>query len=734
MTENVQNRVRFGPFEADLRTHELWKGGIRLRLSGQPFQVLEMLLDKPGELVTRDELRLRMWPGDTFVDFSHGLNAAVNKLREALSDSAENPKYIETLPRRGYRFIGEVERAAPVEIRKSEPAIPPAVVADPPPAVIPLTNEPAVLEAVEVAPPKRRRRWLKIALFAGGLLVFGLIGLIVVMTILDQVRHEERGGVSSPLRAAAIARISDPLMDPAFSPDGNLLAIRRLGRSPLSSGIFVKRIGEEELRQLTHVPTDCCPAFSPDGLWVAFSRLSEREFSIFVVPVSGGSERRIYSGPSRTDRGEVAWAPDGKSLVFSGSSEDGSDLVSLAVVTFQSKKVTHPAPGQIDKLPAYSPDGKSLAFIRTDNEGFEQLMVLSSDGNLRKIAAQPGRILGPPAWNADSGSIIFSSAEEQGPQLWRVPIGGGAAPVPIPEAGRNAWHPSVSRRGYRLAYQQNATMASLWQIDLAKPDEQVSRKVLARGDYRNEGPQLSPDGKKLVFMSDRSGSMEIWVSAADGSNPVQLSALGKAGTPRWSPDSKWIAFDSDARGRSAIYVVNADGGEPRVVVQGDFENRVPSWSHDGKWIYFASDRNQDWQVWKVPVDGGSQVQITGGGGFAPLESEDGKYLYYAKTQTPDPAIWRVSVSGGDETVLSPQIVPRIWATWALTKNGIYFVPESSDRVPSVWFFDFGARQVRSVASLNKFPFWLSVSADGKSVLLDQLDQDQSTIVVVDNFH
>src|SRR5512142_1809921 len=120
MTENVPNRIRFGPFRADLRTRELWKEGIRLKLAGQPFQVLEILLNNPGELVTRDELKERMWPGDTFVDFSHGLNAAVNKLREALSDSADDPKYIETLPRRGYRFIGKVEKevsAAPPERR-----------------------------------------------------------------------------------------------------------------------------------------------------------------------------------------------------------------------------------------------------------------------------------------------------------------------------------------------------------------------------------------------------------------------------------------------------------------------------------------------------------------------------------------------------------------------------------------------------------------------------------------
>src|SRR6202047_1301020 len=114
MTGNGSGRARFGPFEVDLHTREMWKFGTRLKLVGQPFEILAVLLSRTGELVTREELRARLWPADTFVDFNHGLNAAVNKLREALSDSAENPRYIETLPRRGYRFIAIIEpRIAP---------------------------------------------------------------------------------------------------------------------------------------------------------------------------------------------------------------------------------------------------------------------------------------------------------------------------------------------------------------------------------------------------------------------------------------------------------------------------------------------------------------------------------------------------------------------------------------------------------------------------------------------
>jgi len=116
------DRVRFGPYEADLRTHELWKDGIKIRLAGQPFIILETFLSHQGKLITREELRSRIWPGDTFVDFDHGLNAAVNKLREALGDSVANPKYIETLPRRGYRFLAKVE-APPFFSEASTPTL-----------------------------------------------------------------------------------------------------------------------------------------------------------------------------------------------------------------------------------------------------------------------------------------------------------------------------------------------------------------------------------------------------------------------------------------------------------------------------------------------------------------------------------------------------------------------------------------------------------------------------------
>ena len=120
---STPNVVRFGAYEVDLRSAELRKSGIKVRLTGQPFQILAILLGQPGELVTREELQKRLWPADTFVDFDRGLNAAINRVREALGDSAENPRFVETLPRRGYRFIGQVERAEQANSTESQASL-----------------------------------------------------------------------------------------------------------------------------------------------------------------------------------------------------------------------------------------------------------------------------------------------------------------------------------------------------------------------------------------------------------------------------------------------------------------------------------------------------------------------------------------------------------------------------------------------------------------------------------
>lgn len=178
-------RTRFGPFEVDLRAGELRKHGVRMKLTGQPLEILALLLAQPGEVVTREELRQRLWPGNTFGDFDHGLNAAVNKLREALGDSAEAPRYVETLPRRGYRFIARVESPA-----AEEPAVPA------PPAP-PQQTPPA-----RVAEPAPARREYRRPLLISG--AAAAAGLVLLMIVAQSRRESSADEAARSIRSLAV--------------------------------------------------------------------------------------------------------------------------------------------------------------------------------------------------------------------------------------------------------------------------------------------------------------------------------------------------------------------------------------------------------------------------------------------------------------------------------------------------------------------------------------------------
>src|SRR5215212_3877420 len=168
---DASGSLRFGIFEADLRTGELRKRGVRVRLQEQPFQVLAALLARPGELVTREELQSRVWAADTFVDFDHGLNKAINKIREALGDSAESPRFIETVARRGYRFIADV---AAVE---AEPSLPDTDASSP--SADPLTaGAHDSSERPEATTTTKGPAWRQALTIAGGVLALSSVILM----------------------------------------------------------------------------------------------------------------------------------------------------------------------------------------------------------------------------------------------------------------------------------------------------------------------------------------------------------------------------------------------------------------------------------------------------------------------------------------------------------------------------------------------------------------------------
>src|SRR5262249_43320367 len=151
--------------------------------------------------------------------------------------------------------------------------------------------------------------------------------------------------------------------------------------------------------------------------------------------------------------------------------------------------------------------------------------------------------------------------------------------------------------------------------------------------FREVAPQYAPNGKRLAFHSNRSGSVQVWTADADGSRPVQLTSMeatATTGSPRWSPDGQSIVFDSTAGGNTHIYVIAADGGRPRALTHGTSQNFVADWSRDGRWVYFTSTRSGKSQVWRVASAGGEPEPVTRDGGEAPRVSPDGEWLYFSR--------------------------------------------------------------------------------------------------------
>jgi Tol biopolymer transport system component/DNA-binding winged helix-turn-helix (wHTH) protein len=745
---NDSDRLRFGPYEVDLHTHELWKHGTKLKLMGQPFNILTLLIKRPGRLVTRDELRILLWPGDTFVDFNHGLNVAVKKLRDVLCDSADDPKYIETLPRRGYRFIAEVE-IAPIsdspreEIRFERRQLPAQSIG---PLATEQYDRAAAAEftpSIPLTPPSRERSEPtlgRVSLRRGILLsvlaiTVAALGVWVFMTLHYRAGFRAKTSIeaSTPGAFLPLTNLSDRTSDPAFSPDGTRVAFRRESFVPATSGIWVKQIVGEELIQVTNSGSDSNPVWSPDGRSIAFSRIHERKRTILQVPSTGGATHTLYTSSFVPGRGAIDWSPDGSRIAFTAKGREGTAAIFLFPVAGGSAgQLTSPSPSGEDWGPTFSPDGKWIVFARSNT-----VALISVDGGeVRRLTADRVRVLGSPVWAPDGNSIIFSAIYGDVNGLWRLPASGGT-PEPIRQAGEMVWNPAVSKRGFRLACQVSSSARSIDQLDL-KPFGAKPRTLVTAVSGENAGAQLSPDGRKLAFQSDRAGVLDIWISDQNGQNAVQLTAIGTAGAPRWSPDGKQIAFDvglaRDWREPRAIFLVDADGGTPRPLVQDNFSNNVPNWSHDGEWIYFASNRSGNWQVWKIRKSGGSPVQVTKQGGFAASESRDGQYLFYSKHNLELPEIWRVPPGGGYETPIYPGIRPVDWAAWTVLDDGIFFVSLGGDDRPRLNFYDFSRQDVRVSATLDKTPFWLTSTRKGESAIFDQPGQEESHIRLLENFH
>lgn len=696
---NGSSRLSFGLFEADLSSGELYKSGLRVHLQDKPFRILAMLLEQPGRVVTREEVRKQLWPDGTFVDFDRGIDTALKKLRYALGDSAQSPTFIETIPRRGYRFVAPV-----VGGRESVPSV-----------------------------ASRYNRPFRTTLAGIGLLAGVSLFFFVFGTKRDHAR----------LEVTPLATRPGWQGHPSFSPDGNEIAFDYAEERSGHPDIYVKVLGDEKMFRLTTQPGySSCPSWAPDGQSIAYTHYDEPtpgspERVIMLMTSLGGSKRIIRRLSAANGPCRVSWSPDGKQLAYADQPYGESvGILLISASGSQSRRLTT-APGKmLDLSPAFSPDGQQIAFMRIGTMPAADIYTVSLSGGEPKRLTFLNRSMGHPVWTPDGRRILFTV---DGPasgvsSIYSVSSGGGT-PERLLLPDSNVSTAAVSHRGNTLAYEKYIFNMTIWKLSIPE-SSQPAAKFIASTRTDNE-PDFSPDGNKVAFSSTRDGTEAIWICDADGTNATRLTTTHLGGTPRWSPDGTRIAFDDRQSGHSRIYLINVHDGGKEHVSEGDFDDEVPGWSVDGNWIYFASNRTGRYEIWKTSLITKEPVQITHRGGLFPSESPNGQFVYYNKPAGQAPpldeeghGVWRIPAKGGQEEL----VVPDPDRLWQVRPEGIYFSDSSAKSHVELKLFAFATHTTKVVGhfdkeATNKGGHNLAISPDGHTVLYVQVDAWNSEIML-----
>ena len=566
--------MRFGTYEVDLRLGELRKNGIRVKLTGQPFQILVILLEHPGDLVTREQLQRRLWPSDTFVDFDSGLNAAINRVREALGDSAENPRFVETLPRRGYRFI------APLIDSRPTSATLPAAESNVSPAQT-ITGQGALpaSEASERRPLSRR-------LLIGG--VFMLAVLAVAVALLSRLSRRSSGW---DFQAMKLSRVTQ---------SGNAINV----------------------------------AISPDGRYVVYALREGEKQSLNVRQVATGSDVQILP-PDEVWIWSLTFSPDANYIDFVRSEKPNFTDTHLYRMPVLGGTPHLAMQGGIDFGSSYSPDGRQFAFLRVNSaSGKADVLIAKADGSdQRVLASRPYRdeFIGL-AWSPDGKTVAFTASEAtKGLRsgLWAISVADGSVreiystPDPI---GRPRWLPDGSGLLAPIGNADQGFRGQLWFISY--PRGEARRLTNDLMDYQLCCLDLTPDGKTLVD-TELTTVSDLWLAPVGNTAKAKQITTKELAVGRfsWMPDGRIIFASQDGN----LFAVNQDGSGRTRLTPDDSPNWNPSVCGDGRYIVYAAYREQKRGIWRMDADGSNPIRIADETfAIGPQCSPDGKWVVYLR--------------------------------------------------------------------------------------------------------
>ena len=733
--KQINGLYEFSPFTLDVKKRRLTCGDEIIPLTPKEFEVLFLLIDNAGQVVEKDELLETVWK-DTFVE-EGTLTRNISWLRKKLAaHTADNSQIIETLPKRGYRFLPEIIKLPEPALVVTEQIIQQIQIEESI-EILPSSSENEIsfvdgkfLETpkIKALPAASKKRQISILWIIPIVLIFSALAVSAYYVYFSQ----NRSGVILASKITPFSGLPGRETSPSFSPDGKQIVYSWDGG--IEGGnldIYVKLVGAGEPVRLTNTETDeINPTFSPDGKSIAFVRNFPTHNEIVLISALGGAERKLdeYAGFA-----SLSFSPDGKNLAAANLdlSEKKAGIYLISLANGEKTQFTTPENPAVDLSPRFSPDGKSLAFIRYFTSFRREIFVVPAEGGEpRQITFDDTRIYGLD-WNNDSRKLFFTSFRTGNQlSLWQISSNEKSEPQIIPTGSKNLDDLTISPDGKIIAYVENTTDENIWESEANAPPHPLIRST--RADH---SPQFSPDGTQIVFASDRTGNYEIWLADANGKNQRQLTDTKEsAGSPRFSPDGKFIVYDAQIAGGSDIYTISVNGGTPQRLTENAQQNSLPAWSADGKWIFFSSNRSGDDQIWKMPGGGGDASQITRKGAFEMFAAPDGAKIIYSKG-VGKPGLWSVGTDGSDEKAIPELAEAGNWRSWTVAPNGIYYTSFAVQPPFHIKFFDFAARQTKVITNVEKPPLLyysnLSVSPDGGKILYARQDQSASSIMLAE---
>lgn len=541
----TQNLVRFGLFELDLRTSQLTKNGMKIRLPQQPVQVLSLLLERPGEIVTREQLRRRLWPSDVFVDFDHGLNKSIQKLRDALGDSAASPRYIETIPRVGYRFI------APVKAEERIPDSAPEIHAP----------QPQSLPAAPSGPPaaeNRPTRWfLPIACIAGAGVCVALV--FAGIALYRSLRH------SPEVKYTQLTDFTDSAVAPALSPDRRMVAFVR-GSNPFLSPdqIYVKMLPNGEARKVTDDGRlKYGLAFSPDGSEIAYTVLEGSAFSTYEVSALGGESHLLLKNAAG-----LVWLDQQRLLFSEIHSGIHMGVVTATAARSGLREIYFPAHERgMAHYSFPSPDRRWALVVEMNGNGeWAQCRLIDLAGQTPSALVGPAGACTSAGWSPDGGWMYFTASVQGQSHLWRQHFPQGD-PEQITFGPTEETGIAVEPTGRSLITSVGVHESSIW-----IHDSRGERPLSSEGEVvsNRSSPVFNPDATVLYYLLRRGedSGAELWRTTVEsGQSEAVFSGISMT------------AFDISPDGKQVVYTT-ASPEEPSQLWLAPLDRSLPATKMD----------------------------------------------------------------------------------------------------------------------------------------------------------